>query len=477
MTSEPYPKATWRLAPDRLEEVALRVSHILILHEQSRPEDAGNLRLAGWRPDAPSTRTRQAARQLALEVARKAHRAPETFANLARKYSEDRVTAPAGGCFGTWSAPLIPALFLDALATLQPGQVSRVIDGPLGFHILKLEQPTEEVRLSARQIVIAYDGVANMAKYRRGRDRSRSRAQAKALSEALVVQLREHPDAFESLAKRHSDHMSGEVGGDIGVWSTHHAYLYSRELEAASRLPVRGISVPLDGPFGFTVVQRTPLREREPLATTFIRVAYSDESSLLPSRTEARKLIDELHAQLVADPSRFADLQQAHCCGHVQQWVDGQDMFGMAPHVQRLKIGEFSPAPVEGYGDTFEIFKRVAPKPTEPRPKLKFRLPSPDSPDLELLARNAMGGPGVAEYLGSLAARANGMDSLSEVQSAALQRVLSELSSGLQAPEESARVAALRKARVRLGEELGPGLSQAVEQSIASVIASEMMEN
>ena len=62
----------------------------------------------------------------------------ETFAMLARLYSEDESTRSYGGDLG-WSNPnQYVAPFSDALVKLKPGQVSSVVETEYGFHIIQL---------------------------------------------------------------------------------------------------------------------------------------------------------------------------------------------------------------------------------------------------------------------------------------------------------------------------------------------------
>lgn len=86
------------------------------------------------------------------EVAAKAA-AGEDFAELARKYSKDESTAPAGGML-----PMLEkgTLGLDALddaaLALEPGQVSEPVRTPLGFHLLMLVEKKPEVQKTFAEV-------------------------------------------------------------------------------------------------------------------------------------------------------------------------------------------------------------------------------------------------------------------------------------------------------------------------------------
>ncbi|RMD64406.1 peptidylprolyl isomerase, partial [Candidatus Parcubacteria bacterium] len=60
------------------------------------------------------------------------------FAKLARQYSEGP-SAERGGLLGTFrQGELLPG-FEEAVAALQPGQISDVVRTRVGFHIIRLE--------------------------------------------------------------------------------------------------------------------------------------------------------------------------------------------------------------------------------------------------------------------------------------------------------------------------------------------------
>ena len=59
------------------------------------------------------------------------------FAQLSASYS-DASNALQGGAFGWRPSGKLPALFVDALKQMQPGQVSPLLKSGNGFHILKL---------------------------------------------------------------------------------------------------------------------------------------------------------------------------------------------------------------------------------------------------------------------------------------------------------------------------------------------------
>src|SRR5918992_1284613 len=99
--------------------VEYQLSHILVrVPEQASPE-----RIEAARAKA----------QKALTEAR----AGDDFARVAASYS-DAPDALQGGVIGWRSQSRLPELFAEALAVIQPGQVTGVLRSPAGFHILKM---------------------------------------------------------------------------------------------------------------------------------------------------------------------------------------------------------------------------------------------------------------------------------------------------------------------------------------------------
>ena len=110
--------------------------------------------LLSWKPlGKPDDRA--ALHQQMVPILEKA-RAGEDFAGLARQYSEDSTRVDGGDVGLFHRGQMLPAF--EAVAfSLQPGQVSGIIETPYGVHILRLEErrpsrllPLEEVREKLR---------------------------------------------------------------------------------------------------------------------------------------------------------------------------------------------------------------------------------------------------------------------------------------------------------------------------------------
>lgn len=87
----------------------------------------------------PSDSARDAARaQLDSLLVRV--RAGESFAQLAREYSQDPASAEAGGDLGWFRRGNFVDEFEDAAFNLLEGQVSEIVETPFGFHIIQVDQ-------------------------------------------------------------------------------------------------------------------------------------------------------------------------------------------------------------------------------------------------------------------------------------------------------------------------------------------------
>ena len=273
---EPYPQGSWRAAPPtELDRTVLWLSHLVIRHvdvDGSRTP----FNLTGWQSGAlPATRSRLEAFQLAERLARQAQE-QGNFAELARQYSEDATTNQRGGSLGGVVAGHLSAWpgVLDAVATLKPGEVSRVVETEYGYHLLYRRPAAPEAVVSGSHIVIAHIDAPWIALAARGALPNRSREDALALAHRLCEQARRAPGDFAKLVNEYSEHRDAARGGDFGSWSTREASGYPREIETLAQLDVGEVAEPLDTVFGYQVILRTPNRPRASYAMTKIQLRF-----------------------------------------------------------------------------------------------------------------------------------------------------------------------------------------------------------
>ena len=98
-----------------------RASHILIASPKSAPET-----------------DRQKAKTKAIELTALVKKSPDTFADVARKNSQDPGSAPAGGDLDFFAIDAMVKPFSDAAFAMKKGDISDVVESEFGYHIIKL---------------------------------------------------------------------------------------------------------------------------------------------------------------------------------------------------------------------------------------------------------------------------------------------------------------------------------------------------
>ena len=108
--------------------------------------------LIGSPKDAPAA-DRQAAKEKATKLLEDLRKHPETFADVARKQSQDPGSAEKGGDLGFMGRGALVKPFEDAMYALKDGQISDVVETDYGYHIIKLTgikaaetKPLDQVR-------------------------------------------------------------------------------------------------------------------------------------------------------------------------------------------------------------------------------------------------------------------------------------------------------------------------------------------
>lgn len=199
-------------------------------------------------PESASAEVVERARVRAETIARGARGGAE-FARIAASYSSAGEPLD-GGVIGFRSADRLPALFVDAVAKLAPGEIADVVRSPAGFHVLKLmerrgggggEQASAPVRQTrARHILMRVNELNSEGEVTRRMQEIRERLAAGTVE-------------FADMARQYSVDGSAAQGGDLGwVYAGDTVPDFERAMDA---LKPGEISEPVRSPFGFHLIQ------------------------------------------------------------------------------------------------------------------------------------------------------------------------------------------------------------------------------
>ncbi len=214
--------------PDAFSGVEYEVAHILLrAPENATPEQIGRLR------------------ERAGKVMARLN-AGEDFARVAAETS-DAPDGINGGGLGWRQRDRLPALFIEALRPLKPGEISQVMRSAAGLHIVKLidtrggaaEGVKQLEQTRARHILIKTSEVLSDAD-----------------AESRLLGLRErvlNGADFAALAKASSTDLSAGKGGDLG-WVNPGDTVPEFE-RAMNALKPGETSLPVRSPFGWHLIQ------------------------------------------------------------------------------------------------------------------------------------------------------------------------------------------------------------------------------
>ena len=202
-------------------------------------------------PENASPEQIQARRARAEDVLAQLARGAD-FAQLSASHS-DAPNALQGGAFGWRASGKMPALFVEALKPLKPGELAPLLKSSNGFHILRLndkrglDATLHVTQTLARHILVKTNELTS-------EDDARNR----------LLQLKErieHGAKFDELARLHSEDASASKGGDLG-WLNPGDTVPDFE-KAMDALPPGEVSAPIQSPFGWHLIQVLERREQD----------------------------------------------------------------------------------------------------------------------------------------------------------------------------------------------------------------------
>ena len=199
---------------------------------------------------AAAKRSRQEARELAEELARKA-RSGEDFLALAARFSDwpfasQKMSPSYGGRLGILTkgtAGLVPALETVPFE-LKVGQVSDPIESRFGFHVIE-RLPA----MRASEILVTHEGAG-------WRHAPRSHAEALAIAQKILTELKGGASFAQEAFDRSDDLATAGRGGDLGLFDDRSGVLPLIR-ETVARLKVGEVAGPIESPLGLLLLKRT----------------------------------------------------------------------------------------------------------------------------------------------------------------------------------------------------------------------------
>lgn len=167
------------------------------------------------------------------------------FADLASRFSQDNGSNKKGGRMGWIPVSLYPYAFEEVAFTLPEGQISEVVESPVGYHILKGGKHRKaNGRVKVAHILKMTQGMSPEKK-----------AESKAFMDSLYNVAKSNSSTFGQLAGQYSDDKaSARNNGELQWFTT--AEMVNPFDSVAFSLKDGEISAPFETPYGYHIVKR-----------------------------------------------------------------------------------------------------------------------------------------------------------------------------------------------------------------------------
>ncbi len=139
------------------KSISIRESDLKSYYEQNAARLSGNEErrashiLINAAKDAPAA-DRQKARARADALLQAVRQAPDSFADVAKKNSQDTGSAANGGDLDFFARGAMVKSFEDAAFTMKKGDISEVVESDFGYHIIKLTDIKKPVQRSFEEL-------------------------------------------------------------------------------------------------------------------------------------------------------------------------------------------------------------------------------------------------------------------------------------------------------------------------------------
>jgi peptidyl-prolyl cis-trans isomerase SurA len=232
----------------------------------------------------PGKATHDSLMQYAQMIRKKAVEG-EDFALLAKTYSQDP-SASAGGDLGWFSRGEMVAEIENAAFTLQPGQISDVVETNLGLTIIKCTGRKGD-KINANEISITLAAS------------DKDRAAKLTLADSLYQAIQNGADFGELARKFSSDDNSRDSSGELGWYGADDLLPVFKE--AISQIEVGQVSKPVESEFGYHLVK---LEDRKDAGKVDLKNDYDTLAEMARRakvQVEIEGLISKVSAGLYID--------------------------------------------------------------------------------------------------------------------------------------------------------------------------------
>jgi len=174
-----------------------------------------------------------------------------SFEDMASLYSEDPVTARKGGDLGFIERGTLYQSFEDAAFGLKPGEISKIVETPIGLHLIKVDEKKGD-QIKVRHILILLKPTEDDEKY--------------VLKKLLEIRNDALKGAdFGELAKKYSvDASTKDQGGELG-WLPVDQLQIQEFANAVDTLKPGEISKPFKTPFGYHIIKLEDRQDKRQL--------------------------------------------------------------------------------------------------------------------------------------------------------------------------------------------------------------------
>lgn len=204
------------------------------------------------------------------------------------EWSQDRMTKEKGGNMGYITVNKYPYHFEEAVFNTPEGEVSEVVESPVGYHIIKggKKRPARGSVLASHILKMVSQGSTRAQE-----------DEAKAWIDSIASVLKQNPNSFEAIAMSQSDDKGSARNGGLLPWFS--AGMMVAPFDSAAFALQNGeISSPVRSQFGWHIIKRLDSKQpesREALKAELLQrfTNPQDERHMMVRR----QLVDRLSAK------------------------------------------------------------------------------------------------------------------------------------------------------------------------------------